>query len=157
MRNTRAGRAAPRGVLWLAAASVAGALGLTQYVLTLHKPAADIVELVRVSDGDTIVVKDVDGRQVKVRLIGVDAPELGTAASFRCALFCAEQLEAAGSIRIEPEPTKPVDKYGRTLAWVWYEGGGSDEKLLNEEVIDAGYAEIFPGTSKQVKYWERLH
>jgi endonuclease YncB( thermonuclease family) len=87
----------------------------------------------------------------------VDAPELGTAASFRCALFCAEQLEAAHRIHIEPEPSKPKDKYGRTLAWVWYTDSADEERLLNAEVIDAGYAEVFSGTSERVKYWDRLH
>jgi micrococcal nuclease len=134
--------------------SAAGAAGWW----ALRGPALDagVVELVRVSDGDTLVVEDSQGREQKVRLIGVDAPELGTAASFRCALQAAELLEGASRIRVEAEPSRPLDKYGRTLGWVWVTGRDGQELLLNAELIDSGNAEVFPGTSRKVKYYDLL-
>jgi micrococcal nuclease len=116
----------------------------------------DVVTLVRVSDGDTVVVQDSGGRQIKVRLVGVDAPELGTSASFRSALFSAELCEKAREIRLEPEPTKPTDKYGRVLAWVWLTMPDGKRRLLNHELIHSGNAEMFQPTSRNVKYYDKL-
>jgi micrococcal nuclease len=132
-------------------------LGFGAYELQqLRQAPPDVVQLVRVSDGDTIVVKDSQQRHFKVRMIGVDAPELGTAASFRSALFAAELCEAAREIRIEPEPTRPADKYGRTLGWVWLTTRDGKKLLLNEQMIARGNAQLFEGTSRSVKYYERL-
>ena len=116
----------------------------------------DEVRLVRVSDGDTVVVEDSRGMQIKVRMIGVDAPELGTAASFRSALFAAEMCERAVSIKIEPETTRGMDKYGRTLGWVWLQMPDGRRLLLNEEMIGNGHAKLYRDTNKSVKYYDRL-
>jgi micrococcal nuclease len=116
----------------------------------------DVVTLVRVSDGDTLVVSDSSGREVKVRLVGVDAPELGTAASFRSALYTAELCEAAREIRLEPEPTRDTDKYGRVLAWVWLTLPDGKRKLLNHELIHSGNARRFEPTRRNVKYYDQL-
>ena len=67
------------------------------------------VSLLRVTDGDTLLVLDPDDREMKVRLIGVNAPELGTAASFASALYTAELLEKAG-IKIQP-PTATTQAF----------------------------------------------
>jgi endonuclease YncB( thermonuclease family) len=132
-------------------------LGAGYFWFILSRPAPpDVVTLVRVSDGDTVVVRDSRGRQVKVRLVGVAAPELGTAASFRSALYCAELCEAAEELRLEPEPSRGVDKYGRVLGWLWLTDRRGREVLLNEELIRSGHAELYEGTSRKVKYWNRL-
>lgn len=112
------------------------------------------VKLAKVIDGDTIRVT-YSGEEIKVRLIGIDAAELGSAESFRCALRVAELLEAADAIEIEPEPTKPTDKYGRTLAWVWFKGGGGDWQLLQELLVEEGLCEIYRD-AKGSKYFTRL-
>ncbi|MDQ3024702.1 MAG: thermonuclease family protein, partial [bacterium] len=104
------------------------------------------MRLVRVSDGDTLVVQDGQGRRLKVRIIGVDAPELGTAASFRSALYTAELCEKAMTIRIEPEPTRQTDKYGRTLGWVWLTMPDGRRLLLNEQIIRHGHAKLYEDT-----------
>ena len=115
----------------------------------------EVVQLVRVSDGDTIVVQPAWGDTVRVRLIGIDTPELGTAESFRSALFLAELLEGAAGLEIEAEPTKPRDKYGRTLAWVWVRTADGRELLAQEELINEGLAEIYRD-AKGSKYFDRL-
>lgn len=114
------------------------------------------VTLVRVSDGDTVVVKDAAGRDIKVRLIGVDAPELGTAASFRSALFVAELAEAAGELRLEPDPHRSHDKYGRVLGWLWVTSVDGQSLLLNEELIRQGHATFYEDTSPRAKYYDRV-
>ncbi|MCH7472388.1 thermonuclease family protein [bacterium] len=113
------------------------------------------VTLIKVSDGDTIRVRDGRGNNIKVRLVGIDTQELGTAASFRSALFAAEMLEGAREIHLEPEPSKPVDKYGRTLGWVWVVTPDGNEVLLQEELLRAGLAELYRD-AKGSKHYSRL-
>ena len=114
------------------------------------------VALRDVVDGDTLWVIDQRGKEIKVRLMGIDTPELGTAASFRSALYAAEMLEEADVIWLEPDPGKPLDKYGRTLGWVWLELPGRDgEALLQEELIRAGLAELYRDAGGS-KYYARL-
>ena len=114
-----------------------------------------LVTLVKVVDGDTIRVRDAHGEELKVRLIGIDTPELGTAASFRSALRAAELLESAKSIRLEPEPTKPRDKYGRILGWVFIEMADGRELLLQEEIVKSGLADLYRDAAGS-KYYTRL-
>lgn len=84
--------------------------------------------VVRVVDGDTIVC-DVDGKEIKVRLIGIDTPEtvhpdkeveyFGAEAS----AYTTEMLDGQDvSLEYDVEPT---DRYGRDLAYVWLEDGMS--------------------------------
>lgn len=143
---------------WRAAVLLIAATAIAViYLLVWHKPVQpDTVSLIRVSDGDTVIVADRAGRRLSVRLIGVDAPELGTAASFRSALFAAELCEAARSIRLEPEPGRGVDKYGRVLGWVWLTMPDGRELLLNQELIRSRNAKLYEPTSKSVKYYHRL-
>jgi len=113
------------------------------------------VTLKKVVDGDTIRVVDGQGTELKVRLVGIDAAELGSAQSFRAALFVAEQLEAASRIELEPEPKDPTDKYGRTLAWVWVTDNAGNTTLLQEELVRHGLAELYRD-AKGSKYYGKL-
>jgi micrococcal nuclease len=89
----------------------------------------------RVIDGDTIVVQG----HVRVRLIGVDTPEtkhprkpvepLGPEATE----FTRSQVEDRDvTLQFDRERR---DRYGRVLAYVYVDG-----KLLNEEIIRAGFS-----------------
>jgi micrococcal nuclease len=89
----------------------------------------------RVIDGDTILV---DGN-VRVRLIGVDTPEtkhprkpvepLGPEAS-----EFTRSLVEDREVKLEFDRERR-DRYGRVLAYVYVDG-----KLLNEEIIRAGFS-----------------
>ena len=132
-------------------------IGFAAWKLGLfHRVAPDEVTLDHVADGDTIVVKDSTGHKIKVRLIGVDAPELGTAASFQSALFTARLCEKAREIKLEPEPTRSLDKYGRVLGWVWLTLPDGKRLLLNHELIHSGNAHLYRPTSTRVKYFDQL-
>lgn len=113
------------------------------------------VVLDKVVDGDTIRVRNLRGEELKVRLIGIDTPELGTAASFRSALKTAELLESARSIRLEPDPKTPRDKYGRILGWVFFETADGRKLLLQEEIVRAGLADLYRDAAGS-KYYARL-
>ncbi len=124
-------------------------------MLSARRDAKYPATLVKVVDGDTIRVRDTRGEELKVRLVGIDAPELGTAASFKTALYAAEILEAARKIEIEPEPSKPEDKYRRVLAWVWITDEHGRVLLLQEELVKAGLCELYRD-AKGSKYYGRL-
>ena len=100
-----------------------------------------MARLVRTIDGDTAHF-DVGGRYVKVRLIGIDAPEMGFGdkprdfGAVEAYRFADDRLCRAGAIWIELDPTRPdLDRYGRVLAWVW-----TDKRLLNVDLVAAGHA-----------------
>jgi micrococcal nuclease len=95
----------------------------------------------RVVDGDTIWVR-AGGQRVKVRLIGMDTPEtvapnepvacFGPEASAR-----AEQLLSGTDVYLELDPSQgELDRYGRTLAYVWMPDG----VMFNELMIREGFA-----------------
>lgn len=93
--------------------------------------------VVRVSDGDTMECSG----QGRVRLIGIDAPELDQApmgATSQRAL--ASLLPRGTRVQLELD-LEPRDRYGRLLAYVWYKG-----QLINWQLVRQGWAvsERFP-------------
>lgn len=101
--------------------------------------------VVRVVDGDTIVVSD-KGKDVKVRLVGVDTPETvhprkpvehyGKEASrFTTNLLKGEKVYLVS----EPLPGA-LDRYGRTLAYVYR---APDGLFVNAEIIRQGYGHAY--------------
>lgn len=113
--------------------------------------AQDFYLCTRVVDGDTIVV-EIDGKQEKVRLIGVDTPEtvhpnkpvqyFGKEASE----FTKRTVEGK-RVMLEYDWQKR-DKYGRLLAYVYLEDG----TFLNAEILKQGYG--FAYTKYPFKYLE---
>jgi micrococcal nuclease len=98
-------------------------------------PITDVV------DGDTDKI-DINGRTVKLRLIGIDTPEtkhpskpvqcFGPQASAR-----AEQLLAGRSVWIQYDSTQSRrDIYGRDLVYVWLDA----HTMFNEVMVSSGYA-----------------
>jgi len=89
----------------------------------------------RVVDGDTLVLAD----GTRVRLLGVDAPELGKGKEAaepwadEAAQFTRSRLERAW-VRLEFDRERR-DRYGRTLAYVY-----RDDVLHNEELILYGFS-----------------
>lgn len=85
----------------------------------------------RVIDGDTI---EVNGN-LKVRYIGVDTPETGDCFGEE-AKKANENLVGDKSVRLEYDVQR-IDKYGRTLAYVYV-----DEVFVNEKLIQDGFAKV---------------
>lgn len=95
----------------------------------------------RVVDGDTISI-DMDGETKKARLIGVDTPEtvhptklvecFGKEASQK-----TKEILEGKAVKIEYDESQGmVDKYGRTLVYIFLEDGTN----FNEYLIRNGYA-----------------
>lgn len=111
-------------------------------------PAARVVE---VHDGDTVSVL-LKGRREKVRLIGIDAPELGQRQWGRKAKRHLEELLDASGWTVTLEfDVEMRDKYGRLLAYLWT----PDRRLLNLEMVKDGYAALFT-FPPNVKYADSL-
>ena len=89
-----------------------------------------------VFDGDTIDIEPTNGgARTKVRLIGIDAPEVNdywNEASTRYATARADDKP----VTIRLEPTRSRDKYGRLLAYVYL----SDRESLNLALVRDGQA-----------------
>jgi micrococcal nuclease len=100
----------------------------------------------RIVDGDTFYCAD--GR--KVRLIGIDSPELSQGKAGRDARDALQNLMPLGrSVRLESDAA-PRDRWGRTLAWAW-----SGDRLVNEAMVRGGWAVLF-AVPPNVKYAGRL-
>jgi micrococcal nuclease len=122
--------------VWGWALLLAGTLALSGAVATAQESRF----VARVVDGDTI---ELDGRE-RVRLIGVDAPEHGAqdsadAAFADQATAFVVRLASGQRVRLEFEPDRRYDAYGRTLAYVFL----ADGALLNLEIVRAGYAHAY--------------
>lgn len=99
---------------------------------TVPPADAEPISLVRVTDGDSLVI-EVDGHHQRVRLVGINAPELGTC-------WGDEARE-----RLETLLTEPVtmsidasdrDQYDRMLRLLWT----ADGRLVNELLVAEGNA-----------------
>lgn len=101
----------------------------------------------RVVDGDTIRVTR-NGEQLTVRLIGIDTPEsVKPDAPVECygpeaSEFARDLLDGAEVI-LERDPSQQqVDRYGRTLAYVWLvDANGAASSLFNLKAVRSGAAE----------------
>lgn len=103
-------------------------------------------KVVKVKDGDTIVVLDGTMTMVTVRLAGVDAPEKKQDFGVVAKQFVSDQV--FGKTVIFKEVSK--DRYGRTVAFVFYEN-----KNLSEELLKVGLAWHYVLYSKS-KYLQEL-
>jgi endonuclease YncB( thermonuclease family) len=87
--------------------------------------------VVRVIDGDTIVVLDGSNAQHKIRLTGIDAPERGQAYGTQSKEHLSDSISGE-LVVVEYEKN---DRYGRVLGKVLLSG-----KDINLEQIRAGLA-----------------
>ncbi|PMB84305.1 hypothetical protein CJ206_04820 [Dolosicoccus paucivorans] len=116
------------------------------------------VELVRVVDGDTIIVM-LDGARERVRFIGMDTPESvhpdadrnvaegKIASDFLKEVFASSK----GDLFLEYD-VQPRDRYSRLLAYVWLDG-----LMLNETLLTEGYANVatFPPNTRYVDIFKQ--
>ena len=110
----------------------------------------------RVIDGDTLVVRLADWRDERVRLIGIDTPEIHQSEKLaretartgrdadsirrlgqRAAAFTRASLPAGCRIGLELD-IAPRDRKGRLLAYVWRDDG----LFINLALLEAGQAQL---------------
>lgn len=98
-----------------------------------HTQSTRTCTVAKVSDGDSIRCRD----GARVRLIGIDAPELDQAPFGQRSREALERRMPVGTLVTLEFDVQPRDQYGRLLAYVWRDG-----RLLNEEQVAEGYAAI---------------
>lgn len=101
-----------------------------------------------VVDGDTIDVRidlgfNVDTRE-RLRLLGIDAPELSTPAGKMARDRLIEKLPEHTEVTVQTFKA-PGDKYGRWLANVVMQGGQS----VSDWMLGAGLAKPYDGGAKK--------
>ncbi len=107
-------------------------------------------KVVAIYDGDTIKVRFASGLEHRIRMIGIDAPELNeTKEETQLEAFLAKRFvfhhlyQKTVGLTYERELE---DKYGRLLAYVWTEQG-----LFNEFILKQGFARVFWAFSYDLK------
>ena len=101
----------------------------------------EVVEVVRVVDGDTIRVRFRSGDEEPVRYIGVDTPEVTPGRPVECygrrTSAANRRLVGGRQVRLEWDRERR-DRYGRSLAYV--HRLDDDELFVNAELVRRGFA-----------------
>lgn len=120
-------------------------------------------EVVRVKDGDTYVLT-IDGEKTTVRLIGVDTPESvapseyskeNTSEGRTISEIVKQKIKPGDTLYIEYDISQ-TDKYGRTLAYLYFEDG----EMVQEWLLKNGYAQtmtVQPNSKYAEKFAEIQH
>lgn len=101
-------------------------------------------EVVRVVDGDTIIVR-LNGREERLRYIGIDAPESVTPDQpVECFGMEASnenrRLVGGQTVYLEAD-REDRDRFGRLLRYVYVTEPGGDLLMVNLLLVENGYAE----------------
>lgn len=112
--------------------------------------------VIKIIDGDTFWVKNKDSVQFKVRLIGVDTPEIRNTRNRKKGYYAQEAKNYVDSliydkvVRLEFD-VDSLDRYGRTLAYIFLEDG----KFLNLNLLQEGYGRLMT-VPPNIKYIDRF-
>ncbi|MET9830361.1 thermonuclease family protein [Streptomyces sp. NPDC006385] len=109
----------------------------------------------RIVDGDTIEVRGDGeilpaGQTSTVRLLQIDAPEVGTCYSDESTARIAELLPVGSSVRVERDKDLK-DPYDRYLLYVW----NDQEEFVNHSLVSTGHAEAVLYQPND-KYWQTI-
>ena len=128
------------------------------HILSVPQDVEGWVSVVRVIDGDTVVVRFDDGVEETLRYIGIDTPEtmhprrgidcFGPEASARNA-----ELVEGRRVALERDVSER-DRYGRLLRYVYTEAGA----MANARLVAEGYAQVatFPPDVKHAEQFRQL-
>ena len=121
---------------------------LLSFLLISSTSIAGELRVVRVTEGDTIEAV-ADHMEIIVRLVGIDAPELGRKKNEPGQPFSTKATKYLANLVLKKTITIKEygnDQYGRMLGVVFVNG-----KNANLEMVKAGLAEVYRG--KQPRYF----
>ena len=116
----------------------------------------EYLEVKSVVDGDTFWADNGSEKGIKIRLIGIDAPETRNTGRKAIGYFGQQSKEYLTrllenkKVRLEYDVDK-VDQYNRTLAYVFL----TDGTFVNAELVRQGYAMVMT-IPPNVKYADRF-
>ena len=120
--------------------------------------------VVYIVDGDTLDV-EVDGEKMRIRLIGIDAPESvhpdesrNTEEGGNASAWLKNYLALGTEVWLERDVSN-TDKYGRYLRYVWLcdpNEGSPETNMLNAIIVANGYAQA-KDYKPDVKYSKLFH
>jgi micrococcal nuclease len=113
----------------------AGATGTSSGGFQLHGTVTYVV------DGDTVHVQVAGGREERVRLIGIDTPEVGQCDAAAATALARRAAEGRAATLVGDPTQATRDRYGRLLAYVWVAGRG-----------DLGYQQLLHGLARVYIY-----
>lgn len=116
--------------------------------LVAQAPAHSACRVNRIQDGDSFTCSG--GR--RVRLLSIDAPELGQRPAGDSAKASLQRLIHDGDEVTLELGRDSLDRYGRTLAFVIR----ADSMLVNEEMVRRGWAVVYLYDRKNPRYAARL-
>ena len=102
---------------------------LIYYIISIRD-----TRVTRVIDGDTFITNKGD----RVRLIGVDAPELPSLRGIESKMYLHELIDNKVVILERDGISKNKDKYGRLLRYVYL-----NKKDVNLQMLKSGYAKPY--------------
>jgi len=118
---------------------------------SLAKPIVQEAQVIKVHDGDTVTLR-LNGKFLKTRLIGIDAPEMMQRPWGKKAKEHLIDLlnHTDWTVLVETDVVKR-DKYNRLLAYLWTK----QKELINEKMVLNGYAVLFT-IPPNVKFVDRF-
>lgn len=99
-------------------------------------------KVIKIKDGDTIVVLDSNNNQTILRLAEVDCPESSQDFGKKAKEFTSEQV----ALKTVSYKIVDTDRYGRSIAKVYY-----DYKYLSAEIIKNGFGWHYKKYSKSIE------
>lgn len=117
------------------------------------------VTVFKVSDGDTFWVRYPSGKEEKIRLIGINAPESRKTGNREAQYFGKEASEYAKRLLLNKQVTlefdvQKTDRYKRTLAYAYLSSG----TMINALLVKEGYAQVatYPPNVKYQSLFQKL-
>ncbi|MFT4036312.1 MAG: thermonuclease family protein [Patulibacter sp.] len=105
----------------------------------------------RIADGDTLTLRTPAGTSERVRLLGIDAPELSTTRTGyeqcggRQARDALAALAPIGTqLQLERDRSQDArDRFGRRLAYVWVTSQSGETQMLQRQLLRAGWVRVY--------------
>ena len=103
-------------------------------------------KVIQVYDGDTVIATE-NGKDITIRLVGIDAPEISRKKHLPGQPFCVKAREYLSSLvlnKLAKIKFYGKDASGRLLGEIF-----AENKNINIEMVSAGLAEVYRGTPAQ--------
>ena len=120
-------------------------IGIAVVVVAVQNPPEDDYAqyrfsgtITKITDGDTLDFRIMNGQNITIRLSLVDTPERGEPGYEEASNFAATVCPVGSDAIFVQDSWQKVDKYDRSLGLVY-----CNDMMLNEMLLSSGHAEIF--------------